>query len=298
MHTNKNKYTTHNFKTDIIIRVLFIVLILLLMFLLVKKLKYDSCLSVSNDKNSESVLIKTAKTINRNIKNIGNNNAAPSPSGNTSQTTDPASSGALNLDAPMVALTFDDGSNNSTTGRILDVIEQYGCRATFFVVGNRLKANASSVQRASSLGCEIGSHSYDHAQLKGMKSSGIKKEFSKTNDVLKELIGKKAPVVRTPYGSTDKKVLKAVKYPVILWSIDSRDWETRNKKKTVKNIMNTVKDGDIILMHDLYEETADAVEVIVPRLLNQGYQLVTVSEMMEAKGIKLKPGHAYFNGRR
>ena len=82
MHTNKNKYTTHNFKTDIIIRVLFIVLILLLMFLLVKKLKYDSCLSVSNDKNSESVLIKTAKTINRNIKNICNNNAAPSPSDN------------------------------------------------------------------------------------------------------------------------------------------------------------------------------------------------------------------------
>lgn len=295
VHTNKSKYTTHNSKTDIIIRVLFIVLILLLMFLLVRKLKYDSYLSVSNDKNSEAVLIKTARTINSSIKNIIDNSAVPSTSDGILQTANPASSGALNLNAPMVALTFDDGPNNSTTGRILDVLEQYGCHATFFVVGSRLKSNALSVQRASSIGCEIGSHSYDHAKLQDMKASSIKKEFSKTNDILKELIGKKAPIVRTPYGTTDKKVLKAVKYPVILWSIDSRDWETRSKKKTVKNIMKNVKDGDIILMHDLYEETAAAVEVIVPKLLNQGYQLVTVSEMMEAKGIKLKPGHTYFN---
>lgn len=293
MHTSR--HTTQSIKSDIIIRVLFIVLILLLMFLLVKKLKYNSFLSVANNTNTESVLTKTAKEINHNIQSIIDNNAVPSSSDNVYQNTAAASSGALNLDAPMVALTFDDGPNNSTTGKILDVLEQYNCRATFFVVGSRLRANSTSVKRASFIGCEIGSHSYDHAKLDNMKSADIKKEFTKTNAILKELIDKKASIVRTPYGSTDKKVLKAVKYPVILWSIDSRDWETRSKKKTVKNIMKNVKDGDIILMHDLYEETAEAVGVIVPKLLNQGYQIVTVSEMMEAKGINLKSGHTYFN---
>ncbi len=291
MYTNRK--TAQKLNSDIIIKVLFVILALLLMFLLIRKLKYDSFLSDSVDVGSESTLTDIKEQINN--ATTGAANSVLADSDTSSHDIYVSSPGALNLDAPMVALTFDDGPNNSTTGRILDVLEQYNCRATFFVVGSRLRANSTSVKRASLMGCEIGSHSYDHARLDHMKKSGIKKEFKKTNAILKKLTGKKASIVRTPYGATGKRVLNAVNYPVILWSIDSQDWKTRNKKKTVKCIMNNVKDGDIILMHDLYEETADAVSVIVPELLKQNYQLVTVSEMMEAKGIKLKPHKTYFN---
>lgn len=198
-------------------------------------------------------------------------------------------------DKPMVALTFDDGPNTETTGKILDVLEKYNCRATFFLVGNRINRNKNVVKRAYELGCDIGNHTYSHARLFKMKKKSIKKEIEKTNDILKELIGDKAHFVRTPYGAQTKHVLKSVKYPVILWSIDTMDWASHDKKKISKKVIGKVKDGDIILMHDLYKDTVAAVENIVPKLIEQGYQLVSMSEMFNAKGIKPKKGMAYYS---
>lgn len=208
-------------------------------------------------------------------------------------------------DAPskMIAFTFDDGPSTIATEKILNVLEQYNCHATFFVVGNRLRTREATVKREYALGCEVGSHSYDHASLDRMKPKAIKAEFSKTNDILMDIIGIKAGVVRTPYGSHSDKVLKAVNYPVILWSIDTMDWKTRtqiknNKKaaqKTAKKILNSVSDGDIVLMHDLYDETAKAVEIVVPKLIEKGYRIVSVSELMQNRAIDLKPHKAYFS---
>lgn len=196
---------------------------------------------------------------------------------------------------PMIALTFDDGPNKGSTERILDTLEKYGVHATFFMVGNRINYNKDIVKRAYELGCDVGSHSYDHGRLTEMKKKNIKKEFSKTNDILKDLIGDTAHYVRTPYGSHTKYVLSAVKYPVILWNVDTEDWKSRNKKKIVKKVIGKVNDGDIVLMHDIYDSTADAIEIIIPKLIEQGFQIVSISEMFEAKGINPQKGTVYYN---
>lgn len=202
---------------------------------------------------------------------------------------------AIDPSKPMVALTFDDGPNRGSTERILDTLEKNGVHATFFLVGSRIRYNKDIVKRAYDMGCDIGSHSFDHANLSGMKKKNIKKEFSKTNDILKDIINDTAHFVRTPYGAHTEKVLKAVNYPVILWNVDTEDWKSRNKKKILKRVIGKVNDGDIILMHDIYDSTADAVEKMIPKLIKQGYQIVSVSELFAAKGIEPKKGTAYFN---
>lgn len=221
--------------------------------------------------------------------------ALPLP--NTPPQDETGESGIQGIDSskPMIALTFDDGPNKGSTERILDVLENNGVHATFFIVGNRISYNKDIVKRAYELGCDIGSHSFDHAKLTELKKNGIKKEFSRTNDILKDVIGDTAHFVRTPYGSHTKQVLNAVDYPVILWNVDTEDWKSRNKKKILKRVIGKVNDGDIILMHDIYDSTADAVEVMIPKLIEQGYQIVSISEMFEAKGIKPKNGTVYYN---
>lgn len=208
------------------------------------------------------------------------------------------SPGSLTIDPskPMIALTFDDGPDSKSTNRILDVLEANNAHATFFVVGSRLGSEPDTLIREYSLGCEIGSHSYSHKAFSTLKKKNIHKELANTNKLLKKIIGVKASLVRTPYGEKKKSILKNVKYPVILWDIDTEDWKTKNKKKIVKKVIGKVKDGDIIIMHDIYASTASAVEAIVPKLISEGYQLVTVSELLKSKGIKIKPGKAYYNG--
>ncbi len=194
---------------------------------------------------------------------------------------------------PMIALTFDDGPHTEITNRILNVLEAYNSHATFFVVGNRLKNARTTVERTYALGCEIGNHSYSHAKFTSGNKKLITSEIEKTNEALKSIIGVGTSLVRTPGGRRTDNILKHIKYPVILWNIDTRDWDSRNKEKIVKKVLGKVKDGDIVLMHDLYESTAEAVEIIVPELINQGYQLVTVSELFAAKQQKLKKGKVY-----
>lgn len=196
---------------------------------------------------------------------------------------------------PMVAFTFDDGPNKGSTERILNTLEKHGVHATFFLVGNRIDYNKDIVKRMHELGCDVASHSFDHAQLNDLKKKKIKQEYSRTNSILKNLIGDKAHFVRTPYGTHTDKILEATDYPVILWNVDTEDWKSRNKKKILKRVIGKVNDGDIILMHDIYDSTADAVETMVPKLIKQGYQIVSVSEMFEAKGVEPKNGTVYYN---
>lgn len=195
---------------------------------------------------------------------------------------------------PMIALTFDDGPRAESTNLILDVLEQYNCRATFFVLGSRARNEKKTLKRAAALGCDIGNHSYSHARLSTLNKKGKKKEISKTNDILKKIINKKAKFVRTPYGQIDG-VIKHINSPVILWNVDTMDWKTLKPKKIIKEATKDIKDGDIILMHDIYNSTAEAVETIVPTLLKKGYQLVTVSELFKYRNIKPQKHKAYFN---
>lgn len=195
-------------------------------------------------------------------------------------------------DVPMVALTFDDGPSKFTP-RILDSLEKHGAKATFFVIGRSARANPAIVKRAYDLGMEIGNHTMNHPDLKKLSASGIKNELSKAENAVVSATGAAPTLIRPPYGNYNKTVSSVANAPLILWSIDTLDWKTRDADKTVDTVLKEVKDGSIILMHDLYESSADAAARLIPELISRGYRLVTVSEMAEAKGYSLNNGTAY-----
>jgi peptidoglycan/xylan/chitin deacetylase (PgdA/CDA1 family) len=193
---------------------------------------------------------------------------------------------------PMVALTFDDGPSIYTPA-ILKQLKKYNAHATFFVVGERVSSYAKTIKQANKQGCEIGSHSYSHANLGTASAATIDSQLNKTEKRIKKILGFYTPIMRPPYGSINDTLRKRVGKPMILWSIDTLDWKTRNANSTVKAIMSKVKDGDIVLMHDLYSASRDAALTVIPKLIKKGYQLVTVSEMADYKGYTLQDGKAY-----
>lgn len=199
----------------------------------------------------------------------------------------------INPNKKMVALTYDDGPNTSTTNRILDVLEKNNSRATFFVVGSRVDTYSACIKREAQLDCEIGNHTYNHTTLTKVSTKKITSEIDKTNSVIKKYTGKEPVLVRTPGGAVNSTVKNTVEYPIIGWSVDTLDWKYRKSSSVVSSIKNNVKDGSIVLMHDLYESTASATEEIVPWLIKKGYQIVTVSEMMAVKGNDMKDGTVY-----
>lgn len=192
---------------------------------------------------------------------------------------------AIDPSKPMVALTYDDGPNSKTSNRILDCLEKNGVVATFFEVGRNVKNFPEVVKRESELGMEIGSHSWSHPELTKLTKKELRKELTKTNDAIKAACGQYPTLLRPPYGSSDETVEKIANVPVILWSVDTLDWKSRKAKSVVKVIKNVEKedglDGRVILMHSIYDSTAKATEQIVPWLQKKGYQLVTVSELLQ-----------------
>lgn len=189
----------------------------------------------------------------------------------------------IDPDKPMVALTFDDGPSQYTK-RILDCLEEYDARATFFVVGERVGEYSDVLKRTYEMGNEIGNHTYNHKVLTKIDNDAIASQLGKTNDAIEEVLGAAPALMRPPGGGYSDRVKAAVDFPLILWSIDTLDWKTQNADSTVKAVFNDVKDGDIILMHDLYKASASAAERIIPRLIEEGYQLVTVSELAQYRG--------------
>lgn len=209
-----------------------------------------------------------------------------------------ALSSGINPNGKMVALTYDDGPSNSVTNDILDILSRYDSKATFFVVGNRIESNYQPMQRAVKMGCEIGNHTYSHIDLPSSSSYEIKQEISLTDSLVKKYTGVTPKLARAPGGATDSYSASIVGKPFMYWSVDTRDWESRDADSIIENVKYYTEDGSIILMHDIYDSTAEASEVIIPWLKNQGYQLVTVSEMMQYRGIKLQAGVTYYDAYR
>lgn len=201
----------------------------------------------------------------------------------------------LDLNRPIVAFTFDDGPYTPVTGRILDVLEAYHSQATFFVMGNRVNNYTDTLKRAYELGNQIGNHSFNHKSFEKISEGDVLWQIAYTNDLVEGIIGVRPALVRVPYGAYKGQVSAAVKYPMIQWNVDTLDWKTKDKDAIIAEVMRTISDGDIILMHDLYPATADAFAELVPVLIEQGYQLVTVRDLYAAKGIPLEPGRVYFN---
>lgn len=201
----------------------------------------------------------------------------------------------IDPDKPMVCLTFDDGPSEQTR-IILDCLEEYNAHATFFVVGcNITEYNGDILNRAASLGCEIGSHTYNHTDLSKASAETIAQEVSDTDEKVYEHIGRYPYWLRPPYGAFDDESRLLIDKPQAFWSIDTLDWSTRNTYSTVSTILNNVEDGDIILMHDLYEATTAAALEVIPQLIDMGYQLVTMSEMAYYRDFELESGMLVIN---
>lgn len=198
----------------------------------------------------------------------------------------------------MVAITLDDGPHGSNTQKILDILDAHSARATFFMLGQNVVNNEGVVKDVYSRGNEIGIHTWSHPQLTNLSESSIKSQIEQTSDAIYNVTGYRPTLVRPPYGSFNKVVKDTLKdYSLILWNIDSLDWKSRDENQIVPLVMNDIQDGDIILLHDIHSTTVPAVDKIVSELDKQGYQMVTVSELIEAKGYNRESTQVFYSGR-
>lgn len=182
---------------------------------------------------------------------------------------------------PMIALTFDDGPNPLSTPRILDTLKKYHATGTFFMLGSRAIQNPNLIRRMVSEGHELGNHSNTHANMLKLTDRQIKDEFYVTQDAIYAASGEEATVFRPPYGASNEHISQILNRRNILWTIDSLDWKSRNAEAIKKEVLPFVKDGSIILMHGIYGTSADALAQMMPVLAEQGYQFVSVSDLLQ-----------------
>jgi peptidoglycan/xylan/chitin deacetylase (PgdA/CDA1 family) len=199
----------------------------------------------------------------------------------------------IDPDKPMIALTYDDGPSKYTQ-EILDLLKENNSAATFFVLGSQASKYEETIKQMIDDGNQIGNHSYDHKRLTSLNDEELYNQINKTDNLIYEIALYRPFVMRPPYGSTNEALIDKLQKPIIKWSIDTRDWESRNAEEITKIIYENVKDGDIILMHDLYESSLEASKIVIPELINRGYQLVTVSELSENREVILRAGQSYY----
>lgn len=200
----------------------------------------------------------------------------------------------VDVSKPMVALTYDDGPS-AHTDKILDILEKYHAKATFFQIGSQVSTYPETEKRIVSLNCELANHTWAHQWLSKLDRDGINYQLDHTSDTIESITGVRPKLMRPPGGFYNAAVQEEADMPMIYWSIDTKDWETKDAEKTIEAVLDHVKDGDIILMHDLYQQTAEASETIIPKLIEKGYQLVTVSELAQARNVELQDGQVYYS---
>ena len=188
---------------------------------------------------------------------------------------------------PMVALTFDDGPDPSYTEQIVDMLDEHNAAGTFYLVGEKLQAVDTTdriLKKMIDNGHEIGTHSYDHSNLYTLTDKEVKAQNDKTDKILKDKAGIVATTYRPPFGNGNDKITKIFDKAGILWSVDTLDWKTRDKNSIVSEIKKVKNlNGHVILMHSIYDSSAKATKEILPWLEKEGYQLVTVSELLQYK---------------
>lgn len=206
---------------------------------------------------------------------------------------------------PMIALTFDDGPVPGVTDKILDVLKQYNVRATFFVCGWRLdkEENRDLLRKIAAQGCEIGNHSWSHRKLLGQNFVSVRYEINNTNDVIFDITGIQPRCFRPPGGGNTFEAGSVTRddgVEIILWSQSGNVHET-DPKKIAQNVEKQIVDGnplepgDVVLLHDTHESMVEAVKIIIPKLVEEGYQLVTVWELLNCTVDEIVPGDTYWN---
>ena len=195
----------------------------------------------------------------------------------------------------VIALTFDDGPNTTTTGEVLDVLEKYGVRGTFFLIGDNInEQSAENVKRAYQMGCEIANHSKTHSYMNKMSDEDIKAEIAFTNEKIKDIIGKEPSFFRPPYIATNSTMYETIDLTFIC-GLGCEDYEPKvDAQKRYEKTIEQACDGAIILLHDSQGnfQTVQALEMIIPELQKQGYEFVTCSELFFAKGVEVRADDA------
>lgn len=187
----------------------------------------------------------------------------------------------------LIALTFDDGPHPKETHQILDVLDKYNVKATFFVVGKHANWYSEPLKRAAKEGHEIGNHTFSHPDISNLSTDDIKGEIKECEDTLIKLTGIKPTLFRPPYGSYSRdklaEIAKESGYKIILWTtIDAKDWKNPPSSQISDTIVNKVQNGDIILLHDYgTKNTVEALDRIIPTMMKKGYKFVTVSELID-----------------
>ena len=188
-----------------------------------------------------------------------------------------------------IALTFDDGPHPRLTPKILDVLDKYGIKATFFVIGVNAEYYPSALSEIVNQGHEIGNHTYSHPHINDINKTDLKSEIEKCENTLLSATNCRTRLFRPPEGMIDggvKSVLKNLDYKVILWDIDTRDWAQTPPQEIASHVIKNIKSGDIILMHDYISynsPTVEALEIFVPILIEKGYNFVVISELIGLK---------------
>jgi len=196
---------------------------------------------------------------------------------------------------PMVALTFDDGPS-AQTARLLDLFAEHGGKGTFFLVGNMIDKRSDVVIRMVNEGHEVGNHSWNHRQFTKLGEQELTDQIMTTRAKIYDVTGVDTTILRPPYGSYNDVVsAKAEELGIAMvnWSVDTLDWKNKNADSVYNSVMKDVQDGSIILCHDLYSTTVDAMERVIPDLIEQGYRLVTVTELLTSDEGEIEAGKLY-----
>ena len=192
---------------------------------------------------------------------------------------------------PNLCLTFDDGPNTSQTLKVLDILDKYKIKATFFMVGENIEYQKDVVKKLYNKGHEIGNHFYAHENINKISKEEIKESILKTNELIYGITGKNPTVLRPPYGFVNedlKDICGELNMSIILWTADkdSRDWELTPASEMIENVTKKVTNGDIFLFHDgskKFTNTLEAIDVIIPKLQDKGYRWVSVSTLINEK---------------
>lgn len=201
----------------------------------------------------------------------------------------------VKTDKKLIALTFDDGPHPKYTQDILNILDKYQAKATFFVVGQRAKSYPALLQMMDQKGHEIANHTYTHPNMSKVSSKRLQDEIKKTDEEIYEIIKRKPTLFRPPGGNFNTKVVGAAKeshHLVVMWSWtqDTRDWSNPGTEKIIKKVCQNARPGNVVLFHDFGRnrtQTVQAVEVILKKLSEEGYEFVTVSELLANEGIRV-----------
>ncbi|MFY7066276.1 polysaccharide deacetylase family protein [Nocardiopsis changdeensis] len=193
-----------------------------------------------------------------------------------------------------VALTFDDGPGEDTE-RLLDMLAEYDARATFYVLGSLVGEFPEVVERTHAEGHEMGNHSWKHDDLAGKSEAGVAEDITRTNEAVRAITGSDPLTIRPPYGSLNGTVRRAVDQPLILWDVDTMDWQSRDTAKVAGHALEHTTAGSVVLFHDIHPSTVDAVPEVLEGLHRKGYHFVTVTDLFGLEA--LAPGDVFTDAR-